>query len=65
MITIRRFEVLCDEYYKQKKILGFCHLYDGQEAVIVGINEALKNNDPILGTYWTHGTAILRGVDTY
>lgn len=29
MVTIRKFEMLCDEYYKQKKITGFCHLYDG------------------------------------
>lgn len=41
MVEIRRFELIADQYYKEKKIFGFCHLYDGQEACAVGLDSAL------------------------
>ena len=37
MIRIRRFEEKCAELYTQEKIRGFMHLYDGEEAVAVGV----------------------------
>ena len=37
MIRIRRFEDKCAELYQQEKIRGFLHLYDGEEAVAVGV----------------------------
>ena len=41
MIRIRHFEAKCVELYQAQKILGFLHLYDGEEAVSVGVMEAL------------------------
>jgi pyruvate dehydrogenase E1 component alpha subunit len=64
MVVIRRFELIADQYYKEKKIFGFCHLYDGQEACAVGLGGALEHDDPITGGYRIHGTAIMRGLDT-
>ena len=62
MIRIRRFEAKCVELYQVQKILGFLHLYDGEEAVSVGVTEALGPEDAIVATYREHGQAIARGV---
>jgi len=62
MSTIRRVEELAAKAYQQKKILGFCHLYIGQEAVAVGATAALKSEDHIVTAYRDHGQAMARGV---
>jgi pyruvate dehydrogenase E1 component alpha subunit len=62
MIRIRRFEEKCYELYQAQKIRGFLHLYDGEEAVSVGIAQALKPEDAVVATYREHGQAIARGV---
>ena len=45
MIRIRHFEAKCVELYQAQKILGFLHLYDGEEAVAVGVMQALGAED--------------------
>ena len=62
MIRIRRFESKCAELYTQQKIGGFLHLYDGEEAVAVGIIPLLKAEDRIIATYREHGHALARGM---
>ena len=62
MIRIRRFEDKCAELYTQEKIRGFLHLYDGEEAVAVGVIPLLDADDRIVGTYREHGHALVRGV---
>jgi pyruvate dehydrogenase E1 component alpha subunit len=62
MIRIRHFEAKCVELYQAQKILGFLHLYDGEEAVSVGVMEALGPEDAVVATYREHGQAIARGV---
>ena len=62
MIRIRRFEEKCFELYQAQKIRGFLHLYDGEEAVSVGIMQALAPEDAVVATYREHGQAIARGV---
>jgi TPP-dependent pyruvate/acetoin dehydrogenase alpha subunit len=63
MLLIRRFEEKCAELYTQEKIRGFLHLYIGEEAVAVGVTQALKDEDYILATYREHGHALVRGID--
>lgn len=63
MTRIRRFEAKCVELYQAQKILGFLHLYDGEEAVSVGVMEALTRDDAVIATYREHGQALARGVD--
>lgn len=62
MIRIRRFEAKCVELYQAQKIVGFLHLYDGEEAVSVGVMEALTPEDSIIATYREHGQALARGI---
>src|SRR6516165_10739897 len=62
MMRIRRFEDKCAELYTQEKIRGFLHLYDGEEAVAVGVIPVLEGRDRIVATYREHGHALVRGV---
>ena len=62
MALIRRVEELAAKAYTQRKILGFCHLYIGQEAVAVGSIAALEPSDTIVTAYRDHGHAIAAGV---
>ncbi len=62
MIRIRRFEDKCAELYTREKIRGFLHLYDGEEAVAVGVIPVLAPNDRVVATYREHGHALARGV---
>lgn len=62
MLRIRRFEEKCAELYTQEKIRGFLHLYDGEEAVAVGIIPVLEARDRIVAAYREHGHALVRGV---
>ena len=62
MLRIRRFEEKCFELYQTEKIRGFMHLYDGEEAVSVGVIEALRPEDAVVATYRDHGQALARGI---
>ena len=62
MIRIRQFEDKCAELYTQEKIRGFLHLYDGEEAVAVGVIPVLEKRDRVVATYREHGQALVRGV---
>jgi pyruvate dehydrogenase E1 component alpha subunit len=61
MYLIRRFEELAAKAYTQRKIMGFCHLYIGQEAVAVGASAALKPIDHVVSAYRVHGHILARG----
>ena len=63
MLRIRQFEGRCAELYGAGKIRGFLHLYDGEEAVAVGVMELLGHGDAIVSTYREHGHAIARGIE--
>ncbi len=62
MLLIRRFEERCVELYSAGEIHGFVHLYIGEEAVAVGVNQALTPDDAIVSTYREHGHALVRGI---
>jgi pyruvate dehydrogenase E1 component alpha subunit len=62
MTRIRRFEEACAELYSATKIRGFLHLYIGEEAVAVGVMQALTGDDAVVATYREHGHALVRGV---
>jgi pyruvate dehydrogenase E1 component alpha subunit len=62
MLRIRQFETKCVELYQAQKILGFLHLYDGEEAVSVGVMQALLADDAVVATYREHGQALARGL---
>jgi pyruvate dehydrogenase E1 component alpha subunit len=62
MLRIRRFEDKCAELYSASKIRGFLHLYNGEEAVAVGVMQALQPDDAIVATYREHGQALAWGI---
>ncbi len=62
MVRVRRFEERCIELYSASKLRGFVHLYIGEEAVAVGVLDALTAEDDIVATYRDHGHALVRGV---
>jgi pyruvate dehydrogenase E1 component alpha subunit len=62
MILIRRYEEKAAELYQSTKIRGFLHLYIGEEAIAVGVMQALTPEDSVVATYREHGHALARGV---
>ncbi len=63
MSLARRFEEKAGQAYGQKKIQGFCHLYIGQEGVVVGVNEAIRADDYVMTGYRDHVHPLVRGAD--
>ncbi|KAJ1943400.1 alpha subunit of pyruvate dehydrogenase [Linderina macrospora] len=63
MQMVRRLEMAADSSYKHKLIRGFCHLCTGQEAVPVGIEQALTKDDAIITAYRCHGFTYMRGAE--
>ena len=63
MLTIRRFEEKAGQMYGMGLIGGFCHLYIGQEAVVVGMQMVLTEGDQIITGYRDHGHMIATGMD--
>ena len=62
MVQIRRFEEKARQAFTQAKIKGFCHLYNGQEAVAVGTISVLNDDDAVITAYRDHAHALVRGV---
>src|SRR5207342_3170621 len=63
MLLIRRFEEKAGQLYGMGAIGGFCHLYIGQEAVVVGMQMALKTGDQVITGYRDHGHMLACGMD--
>ena len=63
MLLIRRFEEKAGQLYGMGLIGGFCHLYIGQEAVVVGIQSALGEGDQVITSYRDHGHMLATGMD--
>ncbi|MFZ2868651.1 pyruvate dehydrogenase (acetyl-transferring) E1 component subunit alpha [Zavarzinia sp.] len=63
MLLIRRFEEKAGQMYGMGLIGGFCHLYIGQEAVVVGMQAALKQGDAVITGYRDHGHMLAAGMD--
>jgi pyruvate dehydrogenase E1 component alpha subunit len=63
MLLIRRFEEKAGQMYGMGLIGGFCHLYIGQEAVVVGMQMSLKEGDQVITGYRDHGHMLACGMD--
>ncbi|NNU81921.1 pyruvate dehydrogenase (acetyl-transferring) E1 component subunit alpha [Halovulum dunhuangense] len=63
MLMIRRFEEKAGQLYGMGLIGGFCHLYIGQEAVVVGLEATAKDGDQRITTYRDHGHMLACGMD--
>src|ERR1700722_17980518 len=63
MLLIRRFEEKAGQMYGMGLIGGFCHLYIGQEAVVVGMEMAKKDGDQMITGYRDHGHMLACGMD--
>ncbi len=61
MVKIREFEERVNELYKSAKMPGLAHLYTGEEAVAVGVCEALRRDDYITSTHRGHGHCLAKG----
>jgi pyruvate dehydrogenase E1 component alpha subunit len=63
MLLIRRFEEKAGQLYGMGAIGGFCHLYIGQEAIVVGMQMALKYGDQVITGYRDHGHMLATGME--
>ena len=63
MLLIRRFEEKAGQLYGMGLIGGFCHLYIGQEAVVVGVQSSLGQGDEIITSYRDHGHMLAAGME--
>src|SRR5258707_13930222 len=63
MLLIRRFEEKAGQLYGMGAIGGFCHLYIGQEAIVVGMQMALKQGDQVITGYRDHGHMLATGME--
>ena len=63
MLLIRRFEEKAGQLYGMGLIGGFCHLYIGQEAVVVGVLAALSEGDQVITSYRDHGHMLATGME--
>jgi pyruvate dehydrogenase E1 component alpha subunit len=63
MLLIRRFEEKAGQMYGMGLIGGFCHLYIGQEAVVVGMQMSLKDGDQVITGYRDHGHMLACGME--
>jgi len=63
MLLIRRFEERAGQMYGMGLIGGFCHLYIGQESVVVGMQMALEPGDQVVTSYRDHGHMLACGMD--
>lgn len=63
MLLIRRFEEKAGQLYGMGLIGGFCHLYIGQEAVVVGMQAAITGDDGVITSYRDHGHMLACGMD--
>jgi pyruvate dehydrogenase E1 component alpha subunit len=63
MLLLRRFEEKAGQLYGMGLIGGFCHLYIGQEAVVVGCEAAAKEGDKRITSYRDHGHMLVAGMD--
>ena len=63
MLLIRRFEERAGQLYGMGLIGGFCHLYIGQEAVVVGMQLAIDDGDEVITSYRDHGHMLATGMD--
>ena len=63
MVLIRRFEEKAGQLYGMGQIGGFCHLYIGQEAVVVGIQSVARPEDSVVTSYRDHGHMLACDMD--
>lgn len=63
MLLIRRFEEKAGQLYGMGLIGGFCHLYIGQEAIVVGMHSVQKIQDTVITAYRDHGHMLVCGMD--
>jgi pyruvate dehydrogenase E1 component alpha subunit len=63
MLLIRRFEEKAGQLYGMGLIGGFCHLYIGQEAVVVGMQSCLEPGDQVITSYRDHGHMLATGME--
>ena len=63
MLNIRRFEEKAGQLYGMGLIGGFCHLYIGQEAVVVGMTQSGTDDDSVITSYRDHGHMLACGMD--
>ena len=63
MLMIRRFEEKAGQLYGMGLIGGFCHLYIGQEAVVVGMQDCITPNDAVITSYRDHAHMLACGMD--